>query len=79
MEEEKKFLKGFNAGYQLAKHSPELSNKLKKGIQKSENPYVSGFFAGTHEFNKEIIKEQLKGKIKKARKSIERGKGYERK
>lgn len=53
MEAEQKFLKGFNAGYLLAKHNSQLAYMLKKGMQENENPLVQGFIEGTIEFGLE--------------------------
>ena len=45
MEEEKKYIKGFNHGYLLAKHEPELFNKLTQGLGQ-ENEYCKGLVSG---------------------------------
>ncbi len=50
--------KGFNAGYQLEKHNPELASTLKKGFTDKEHPYVQGFMAGSQEYSKEVVKEK---------------------
>lgn len=59
MEAEQKFIKGFNAGYLLAKHNPQLSWILNQGVQENENPLVQGFLAGTLEYGREKLKEQM--------------------
>ena len=48
----KLFTKGFNNGYLLAKHEPELANLLAK-IENKENEYLKGFAFGKEEFDKE--------------------------
>lgn len=45
--------KGFNAGYLIEKHLPQLSKALSKGFQDSKHPYVEGFVAGCQEMAKE--------------------------
>jgi len=78
MEEElhvsEEYLKGFNDGYQLRKHEPELLDKLLKG-QKSTNERLKAMEAGSRQAQKEQIIEQMKGKQEKAK---DKSKGKER-
>jgi hypothetical protein len=53
MDNSKEIQKGFNSGYLLAKHKPELSKKLLNGLQKTDNPYVLGLIEGSREVKKE--------------------------
>lgn len=46
MENEKDFIRGFNAGYQLEKLKPELAKKLVNGFTDKDHPYARGFTAG---------------------------------
>lgn len=57
--------RGFNQGYLIAKHQPELYTDLSKSLKKhGENPYSKGFLSGgkQHEIekNKEMKKAQAK-------------------
>ena len=60
MEDEKKFIKGFNAGYLIAKHNPKLSKLLKEGIQNSENPIVQGFLSDNNEYSIEESETRIR-------------------
>lgn len=52
--------KGFNAGYLLEKHLPQLSQALVKGFQDKENPYVQGFVAGSNAMAQERSQQKSK-------------------
>ena len=47
------FLKGFNNGYLLAKHDPELAAKL-TAHNNERNPYFNGLVGGKQEYEKEV-------------------------
>ena len=49
------FTKGFNNGYLLAKHAPEVMSKLTTSIQ-PENDYFQGMFSGAKQHEMEITK-----------------------
>lgn len=53
MTEEEHIQKGFNAGYQLQRHNPELTMQIEKGFTDKDHPYAQGFTAGSREFTKE--------------------------
>ena len=53
------FIKGFNNGYLLAKHEPELVNKLIKNPA-NDNEYMKGLAFGHEEY--EMEKNQNKSK-----------------
>ena len=57
---EKKFTKGFNVGYDLAKHEPELLSKIVK-IPNENNDYFKGIQLGKKQFGIERMKEKAKG------------------
>ena len=50
--DENKFTKGFNDGYIIAEHKPELAEKLSIGIT-SKGSYENGFKAGKKEYDRE--------------------------
>lgn len=77
MEDGQKFLKGFNAGYLIAKHNPELLQKIRTGMQESENPLVQGFLSGSREFSKEQIRDDM-NRFYKSKQRDEKDKGHER-
>lgn len=69
--ENEKYIKGFNHGYYLIKHNPEL---LKSILQsKSDNEYFKGLNDGSKVIEKEKIKTRLQElKKKNISKDIER-------
>ena len=48
--------KGFNAGYLLQKHDPELADKLLRGLRNQDIPYAQGYKAGIKEYRREQLK-----------------------
>lgn len=48
---EAKYQKGFNEGYLISKHEPDLAEKLSQ--VKSDNPRMEGFLDGRNEFIQE--------------------------
>lgn len=58
-EQEEKYKKGFNNGYLLAQHEPELLNKIIKE-RNPGNEYFSGLLSGRKEYEREKMKTQLK-------------------
>ncbi len=47
------YLKGFNEGYLLNKHFPELSRQLAKSLEQSAAAYAEGFTDGTLQYDKD--------------------------
>lgn len=58
MNTEQKYIQGFNSGYVLAKHEPNLLNTISKNLNLNCN-YLQGIFAGKEEFELEKSKDQL--------------------
>lgn len=57
--QEQQYIKGFNHGYLLTKHLPDLVAKLVKGIRGATGDYFSGFFSGKEEYELEYSRAQL--------------------
>lgn len=66
------FIKGFNAGYLLAKFKPELAKLVIKDLQVS-NDFNKGLVQGQKEFQKERVKSNPKV-FNEPRKDIQKGK-----
>lgn len=49
MNNEKLYAKGFNNGYILAKHTPDIYSVIEKGI-KPQTDYLEGFISGGKEY-----------------------------
>jgi len=61
---EKEILDGFNAGYLIEQHRPELAQQLTKALEGVEVPYFEGFVEGSKEFVRERAKSQSISKIR---------------
>lgn len=70
---EELYKKGFNNGYLLAKHEPELINKLMKESNPG-NEYFDGLRLGKKEYEREKMMAQLKEQQNSKGKNIEREK-----
>jgi len=54
------FTKGFNRGYELHIHDPQLAQSTMKGLQDKGHPFVEGFQLGIEEAKKErTVQEKL--------------------
>ena len=51
-QEQQRYIKGFNNGYLLAKHEPELASQL-SAHPNDHNPYFKGLVAGKGQYDKE--------------------------
>lgn len=58
-QEQKDYTKGFNNGYLLAQHQPELLNKISGSLDRS-NSYCDGLLSGKEEYEIEKAKEYFK-------------------
>ena len=58
-QQEQQFIKGFNDGYLLAKHEPEIAAQLAKTPNES-NGYFSGLIGGKDQYELEV-REWSKG------------------
>lgn len=79
MKEEKEILNGFNAGYLIAKHLPDLSEKLQKGLVNKEDDFAKGYMAGAKEFTGEMSKPRTRNydpqHLTKGQKLVDKNKG----
>lgn len=57
------YQQGFNEGYLITKHLPELSDQLSK--IKNETPRIDGFKDGRNEFFQEKAKERMGSFLRK--------------
>ena len=76
---EKKFTKGFNAGYLIAKHDPELCAKIIK-IPNQKSEYFKGIVSGKQEHDMEKLKMRVKtmSQNKTPNKNFQKNKGREK-
>ena len=64
--QEQQYIRGFNHGYLLTKHLPDLVAKLVKDIKETVSEYMAGFFSGKKEYELEFSRNQL-NELKKIR------------
>jgi hypothetical protein len=57
---EKLYTQGFNHGYLLAQHEPDLAHLLAKR-ENEHSDYFQGIIAGQQEYDMEKIRENIKG------------------
>ncbi len=60
IQNEKNYIKGFNAGYLLSQHEPELMKKIMASPNDRTNDYYSGLQDGKKQRDKEKILAQMK-------------------
>lgn len=53
------FIRGFNSGYLLSKHDPDLLNSLLKS-QNNDSEYIQAMILGKKEHDRELLLAQLK-------------------
>ncbi len=77
--QEQQYLKGFNHGYLLAIHEPELVKSIVAN-KNEHNIYFKGLVLGKQEYDMEKIRGRLKGLNRNEipRKDITKNKGKER-
>lgn len=73
MTTEQQYIKGFNHGYILAEHEPDLAKQIVKST-KSENQYFKGLVSGKQEYDI----EKIKGKLKRSSKNGTQNKNVDR-
>ncbi len=55
---EQQYINGFNSGYILARHEPQLLNQVAKNLHPL-NDYLDGLLSGREEFEMEKSRSQL--------------------
>jgi len=58
--QEQKYIKGFNHGYLMAIHEPDLAKKIVAN-KNDHNDYFKGFVSGKQEHDLEKTRQRLKG------------------
>ena len=66
MDTDQEILEGFNAGYIIEKHRPELAKQLVAAVEGVEVPFVEGFVAGSQEYAKERVQAKTIAKLREA-------------
>jgi hypothetical protein len=63
---------GFNAGYIIEKHQPELAQQLNAAVESVEDEFFQGFVAGSQQYAKERTQSKTISKLRDASRSIPR-------
>ena len=72
-EPSKDFVKGYNHGYQLARHEPELLNKLLKAQDGNEpNDYSRAMAQGKNQYEHEKLVVEMKAIRERQKQTIKR-------
>lgn len=71
-------LEGFNAGYVIEKHRPELAQQLVTAVEGVELPFMEGFVAGSQEYAKERTQSKTIAKLREISKGMTPGLGKRR-
>ena len=58
--DQEKYIKGFNAGYSLAKERPALAQILSRGTQSREDDYAKAMLAGIAQYEKDRQEDRIK-------------------
>ena len=58
--DESKYIKGFNAGYLMQKHDPELYQKIHNNLS-GKSAFTQGVKDGSSQFTKELIEKTKDG------------------
>lgn len=64
MDTDQEILEGFNAGYIIERHRPELAKQLVAAVEGVEVPFVEGFIAGSQEYAKERVQARTIAKLR---------------
>lgn len=75
--EDRDFTKGFNHGYVLQQHKPELLAGLLKGQAEGHN-YFDGLREGGKQYAKELDRERVRADIERGKTGPEKGRGRAR-
>jgi hypothetical protein len=59
MSSEQLYIRGFNHGYMLTKHLPDVVTKFIKQISWGKSDYLDGFVSGKEEYELECNPDQL--------------------
>ncbi|MFC5410873.1 hypothetical protein ACFPMF_16255 [Larkinella bovis] len=72
-EPSKQFIRGYNHGYQLAKHEPELLDKiLKSQSSTTPNDYSRAMVQGKNQFEHEKLVAEMKAIRERQKQNIKR-------
>jgi len=72
MAEQDQLLEGFNAGYVLEKHRPELAQQISQAVETVEEEFFQGFVAGSQQYAKERTQSKTIGKLRDTARQIPR-------
>ena len=77
--QEQQYIKGFNHGYLLAIHEPDLAKKI-VSHKNDHNENIKGLVSGKQEHDMEKVRERLKGKSQNnpPSKDVSKNKGREK-
>lgn len=75
-DQKKLYTEGFNSGYLLSKHEPDLTTTITQSLQPNTE-YLEGFFSGKEEYELENPRKQLDELLELKNQRKDRGKDLE--
>jgi hypothetical protein len=78
MKQDESFARGFNAGYQLQKHDPELGERLIQSLQNTSQPYAEALKAGRDQYVHELRERLRSHHIERSNHASDRTKDKDR-
>ena len=64
MSADKEIVAGFNAGYLIEQHDPQLAKQLTEAVQAVEEDFFQGFMAGSEQYAKERSRAKLLDRLR---------------
>ena len=72
MAQQDQLVEGFNAGYVLERHRPELAQQISQAVASVEEEFFQGFVAGSQQYAKERTQSKTIGKLRDTARQIPR-------
>jgi hypothetical protein len=61
---EQELAKGFNAGYIIQKHRPEIADSLTEAVRENKDEFFQGLVAGSEQYSKERTQSKTISKLR---------------
>lgn len=69
---EQELARGFNAGYIIQKHRPDIADGLTEAVKDKQDEFFQGLVAGSEQYAKERTQSKTIGKLKDTARQIPR-------
>jgi len=75
MTEDERYIEGFNHGYELMTHDPDMAMIISKGVSNNNDPYATAFIHGSLQAVKEQGNARSNDSVERVKREIDE---YER-